>query len=102
MLKDSKTMKAIAIVTMFFLPATSVAAICGSQFFGLDTSQSPPEILVAGRIWIFCIVAVVMTVVVLGSWWMLTESTFALQNERKKIRNNWLLRRQKQRKQNVC
>jgi len=38
MMRDSSTMKAIAVITLFFLPATAIASVMGSQLFLADNS----------------------------------------------------------------
>lgn len=48
---DSKSMKAIASVTMAFLPLATIAAVFGSQFFNFDSQNH--RILVANDFWIF-------------------------------------------------
>lgn len=48
---DSKSMKAIAVVTVAFLPLATVAAVFGSQFFSFDAQTR--KILVANDFWIF-------------------------------------------------
>jgi len=41
----------------------------GSQFFGLDSSASPPQIRMAGEFWIFWVIVVGVTIVV---FWLRT------------------------------
>jgi Mg2+ and Co2+ transporter CorA len=39
MLRDSSSMKTIAFVTLLFLPASTIAAIFGTQFFSVNDSN---------------------------------------------------------------
>ncbi|KAL2004631.1 hypothetical protein VTN00DRAFT_3367 [Thermoascus crustaceus] len=53
MLQDSLRMETVSTVTLLFLPIATVATMFGSQFFGLDTNSSPPELRMATDFWIF-------------------------------------------------
>ncbi|KAJ9640451.1 hypothetical protein H2199_005990 [Coniosporium tulheliwenetii] len=70
MQKDSSSMKTIAIMTLIFLPATTIASIFGSQFFtapardedgGVDFRVSP-------YFWVFWVISVPVTLLVLILW----------------------------------
>ncbi|EFW20984.1 conserved hypothetical protein [Coccidioides posadasii str. Silveira] len=56
MLQDSLTMDTLATVTLIFLPVATVGTVFGSQFLGLDTGSSPPQLEVAKNFWIFWVV----------------------------------------------
>lgn len=79
MVQDTQTMKAIAIVTMIFLPATTIATICGTQFLNLDTDTIPYQMRVAPHFAIFWAVSVVVTGLVGWMWWLLNEKGVKLQ-----------------------
>ncbi|KAH8659244.1 hypothetical protein BGZ60DRAFT_414873 [Tricladium varicosporioides] len=79
MVQDTQTMKAIAIVTMIFLPATTIATICGTQFLNLDTSTVPYQMHVAPHFAIFWAVSVIVTAIVGWMWWLLNEKGVKLQ-----------------------
>ncbi|KAL8830795.1 MAG: hypothetical protein Q9191_001225 [Dirinaria sp. TL-2023a] len=51
MIEDSKSMRAIATVTVLFLPLATIAAIFGCQFFNFDSDQR--KLVVATDFWIF-------------------------------------------------
>jgi uncharacterized membrane protein YcjF (UPF0283 family) len=62
-LKDAQANKAISIVTMTFLPATAVAAICSMSVFDW---QRKDRVGVSPHFWIFWVVAITLTALVLG------------------------------------
>lgn len=62
-LKDAQANKTISIVTMTFLPATAVAAICSMNVFDW---QQEDKVHVSRHFWIFWVVAIALTALVLG------------------------------------
>lgn len=62
-LKDAQANKTISIVTMTFLPATTVAAICS---MGVFDWQQPDRVHVSRHFWIFWVVAISLTGLVIG------------------------------------
>lgn len=66
-------MKAIAVLTMFFLPATFVAAFFAMPLF--DWSAPHGSEVVNSRFWIYWVVTVPGTLIVLGVWrvWWIFE-----------------------------
>lgn len=69
---DSSAMKAISVLTMFFLPATFVAAFFAMPLFDWDASGN----VVKERFWIYWAVTVPATLVVLAAWrafWIFEE-----------------------------
>lgn len=62
-LQDAQANKTISIVTMTFLPATAVAAICSMDIF--DWRQ-PDRVYVSRHFWIFWVVSIVLTGLVIG------------------------------------
>lgn len=62
-LKDAQANKTISIVTMTFLPATAVAAICSMNVFDW---QQPDRVRVSPHFWIFWVVAIILTGLVVG------------------------------------
>lgn len=63
---DSSSMKAIAILTMIFLPASAVATFFGMGFFSSDKN----ELQVAHQWWLFVVVTVPITALVMAIWWI--------------------------------
>jgi len=70
MQKESKSMKTIAVVTLVFLPLTTVATIFGSQFFTLtsDASEDPYRLRVSHDFWLPWAIAIPLTVTVMVAW----------------------------------
>ena len=62
--KDSVSMKAVAVVTMMYLPTTFVATICSTIFFNVDSNG----IVVDSKIWIFAVAAVLLTLLTIVTW----------------------------------
>ncbi|KAF2203027.1 hypothetical protein GQ43DRAFT_367852, partial [Delitschia confertaspora ATCC 74209] len=67
MQKESKSMKTIAVVTLVFLPLTTVAAILGSQMFTLSPDK-PFHLRVSGDFWLLWVISVPLTLFVLVLW----------------------------------
>ncbi|KAI0183768.1 hypothetical protein EV127DRAFT_506397 [Xylaria flabelliformis] len=77
---DSSQMKTIALVTMVFLPATFVASLFSMTFF----DWNPPEGRhISPEIWIYVIIAVGLTLLVIGLWYTIVRRT----TQDKSIRN---------------
>ncbi|KAK5043569.1 hypothetical protein LTR84_011429 [Exophiala bonariae] len=64
---DSSTMKAITVLTMVFLPATFVCSLFGMGFFDFETSPNESKLRIADQFWIYFVVTIPLTVVVLGT-----------------------------------
>lgn len=64
MRRDSTSMKTIAILTMFFLPATSFAAVLSMPFFAQDSWMGKGE-----RAWLWVVLSVPSTMVAFGIFW---------------------------------
>lgn len=62
-LKDAQANKTISIVTMTFLPATAVAAICSMEIF--DWRQED-KVWVSPHFWIFWVTSFILTAIVIG------------------------------------
>ncbi|OCK95889.1 uncharacterized protein K441DRAFT_704722 [Cenococcum geophilum 1.58] len=65
--KDSKSMKTIAFMTMFFLPVSTVATIFGAQFFTVG-SEAPSHLQISPDFWILWAIAAPFTLVVVIVW----------------------------------
>ncbi|EEA27200.1 hypothetical protein EYB25_001793 [Talaromyces marneffei] len=59
--KDSTSMKIIAGVTMFYLPATFVCSLFGTNFVALNTNTSEPTFIVSKLWWVYIAFAVPLT-----------------------------------------
>ena len=71
--KDSSSMKAIAALTMVFLPATAVTSFFGMSFF----NGAEGKLRVSSDWWIFVAVSLPLTVATLVVWWL--WEAFAIQ-----------------------
>lgn len=65
--RDSTSMKAIAAVTMCFLPGTFVASLFAMPMFDWN---APPNHSLSNRFWIYWAVTIPLTVVVIGVWFI--------------------------------
>ena len=66
--QDSAAMRTIAVLTIFFLPATFVSSLFGTNFFTLDTSTpGEPTFAVSGLRWISLVSAIPLTLLTLFS-----------------------------------
>lgn len=70
MKKDSSQMRSIALLTMIFLPMSTVAAIFSTDFFSWDAESG--ETVVSKYFWVFIIIAITLTGIILGAWYMAT------------------------------
>ncbi|KAI4687432.1 hypothetical protein J4E81_008283 [Alternaria sp. BMP 2799] len=67
-LRDSRLMSGVAWITMAFLPATFVSSFFGMNFFS-GKAGYPPFDEGSKNVWIFFLVALPITAVVLGGFW---------------------------------
>ncbi|KAJ4416336.1 hypothetical protein N0V85_002318 [Neurospora sp. IMI 360204] len=70
MKKDSSQMRSIALLTMVFLPMSTVAAIFSSNFFSWDAEGG--QAVVSKYFWVFIVVAIALTCIVVGAWYLAT------------------------------
>ena len=69
--QDSYAMKTIAVLTMFFLPATFISSLLGTNLFVLDTSgDGKAQLIVSELWWIYLVSAVPLTLFTLLVWWL--------------------------------
>ncbi|KAK4202134.1 hypothetical protein QBC40DRAFT_45837 [Triangularia verruculosa] len=71
LMRDSSSVKAIAVVTLVFLPVTTVATICGSQFF---YTPADGGIQMDPTAWVMFGLSGVLSLVLLGTWRFYTQS----------------------------
>ncbi|KUL87517.1 hypothetical protein ZTR_04610 [Talaromyces verruculosus] len=65
--RDSSDMRVIAGVTLLFLPATFTATLFSTSFFDFKPGSTDPHVM-SGWFWLYWVVAVFLTLVVLASW----------------------------------
>ncbi|KAJ5779486.1 hypothetical protein N7457_007206 [Penicillium paradoxum] len=80
---DSNTMTTIGLVTLIFLPLTTVSTIFGSQFFGLSDEDN--ALTVSQDFWMFWVISMPVTVIVLGAWYAMKWRRFEMVNRNKQI-----------------
>ncbi|RPA81685.1 hypothetical protein BJ508DRAFT_326146 [Ascobolus immersus RN42] len=68
-LADAAQMKTISLVTLIFLPATTVSTIFGMNFFDFDSSSN--SFFVSQHFWVFWIFAIPMTAGFIALWYWL-------------------------------
>ncbi|CAP68207.1 uncharacterized protein PODANS_7_4700 [Podospora anserina S mat+] len=71
LMRDSSSVKAIAVVTLVFLPITTVATVCGSEFF---YTRSEGGIRMDPTAWIMFGLSAVLSLVLLWMWNFYTQS----------------------------
>ena len=64
--KDGYSMKTLAVVTMLFLPATSVSSILAMPLFHWDGNES----VVSPRLWVYFVLSITLTALTVGLWWV--------------------------------
>lgn len=65
--KDGTSMKTLAIVTMCFLPATSVSSIFAMPLFDWEKDGRG---VVNSSIWVYFVFATSLTLLTVGTWWL--------------------------------
>jgi Mg2+ and Co2+ transporter CorA len=71
--EDSRTMKAVALLTFIFLPATAVSTVFGMPFFVVDLANNDKKekLRVATSLWIFAVAVVILTCfTLLSGYWV--------------------------------
>ncbi|KAF2465717.1 uncharacterized protein BDR25DRAFT_306502 [Lindgomyces ingoldianus] len=71
MRRDSSQMRSIALLTMVFLPLSTVATVFSTTFF--DWNATADKTVVSGYIWIFVVIAVGLTSTTVGAWYFATR-----------------------------
>ncbi|KAI1075541.1 hypothetical protein F5B20DRAFT_378794 [Whalleya microplaca] len=86
--RDSSSMRAIAVVTLVFLPATFIAAIFSMTMFNWLGGQT--ESVVSNRLWIFFALSVPLTLIVLLTWRIsYKRKEKAFKENQKHFRRRW-------------
>lgn len=70
-MSDSASMKTIAILTMVFLPGTAVASFFSMTMFNWQADSG--QALASHYLWVYFLVAVPSTAMVLAVWWTCTK-----------------------------
>jgi Mg2+ and Co2+ transporter CorA len=67
MMSENQSMKTIAVMTLIFMPLSTVAGIFGTQFMKLD-EEEPWHIRVSQDFWLLWVIAAPLTVLVVIIW----------------------------------
>jgi len=68
--QDTRVMKVIALISAIFLPATFVATLFGSNFFGFKSEDGRNFLAVAENVWIYIVTAVAMSSLAVAAWFL--------------------------------
>ena len=66
--KDGYSMKTLAVVTILFLPATSVSSVLSMPLF--QWNEKNGKAIVNSKVWVYFIFAVPLTLITVGLWWV--------------------------------
>ncbi len=81
--QDSYAMKTIAVLTIFFLPATFISSLLGTNLFVLDTSgNGKAQLIVSELWWIYLVSAVPLTLFTLLVWWLYLQRLLKARKKR--------------------
>jgi Mg2+ and Co2+ transporter CorA len=78
--RDTTSMKTIATLTMFYLPATFVCSLFGTNFFALNTNGGGRPVFVVFELWwVYLLVVIPLTLLTFGIWiwWMRRASSIS-------------------------
>ncbi|KAI9893694.1 MAG: hypothetical protein M1814_005910 [Vezdaea aestivalis] len=67
--RDTRSMMIIALITAIFLPATLVATLFGSNFFGFINNGGKARLQIATNFWIYVVATVILLAMTLTGWW---------------------------------
>ncbi|CAA9963898.1 hypothetical protein P3342_009728 [Pyrenophora teres f. teres] len=67
MQSENKSMKTIAVMTLIFMPLSTVASIFGSQFMGLH-EEPPHKLFVSPDFWLLWVIAAPLTILLIAIW----------------------------------
>jgi Mg2+ and Co2+ transporter CorA len=71
--EEARAMKMLALVALFFLPPTTIAAIFTMPFFDWSQNRSGP--FVSSRFWIYCVTAALLTMTTVAVWYIWIKRT---------------------------
>ncbi|RVX69576.1 hypothetical protein B0A52_06640 [Exophiala mesophila] len=63
--RDGSSMKTLAVVTLVYLPCTTISSILAMPLFDWDAETGA---VVNPRIWVFCVLAIPLTFITIGLW----------------------------------
>ncbi|KAK1762559.1 hypothetical protein QBC33DRAFT_551813 [Phialemonium atrogriseum] len=68
MKRDSSQMRSIALLTMVFIPISTIASIFSADLFSWDPAEG--KTVLSGYIWIFVVISLGLTTVTVGAWYL--------------------------------
>ncbi|CAI6337111.1 unnamed protein product [Periconia digitata] len=91
---DSSDMRAIALVTMAFLPPTFISAVFSTSFFHYEPSNSngvddSTQWTVSGHFWVYWAFAIPLTLLTMGLWLFWERARNRVWNKGKELRGVW-------------
>ncbi|OAL48772.1 hypothetical protein IQ07DRAFT_645530 [Pyrenochaeta sp. DS3sAY3a] len=88
--REASAMRAIAVVTMIFLPATFVSTLFGMNFFSFEPSEGRgrSSFTVSTHFWIYWVITIPLTIITLLMWLWWNATTGRLQASRFKMVTN--------------
>ncbi|KAH8194203.1 hypothetical protein TruAng_011634 [Truncatella angustata] len=66
--RENNSMKTLAILGSIFLPGTFISSMFSMPFFNFDSDMNGP---VSNSLWIYFVILVPLTVLVVGIWWVM-------------------------------
>lgn len=75
--RESTSMKTLTLMGAMFLPGALVSSILGMSFFNFDADIDMNGGTVSPRIWIYFVISVPLTVIIVGAWWTVDQRRLA-------------------------
>ncbi|KAB8208458.1 hypothetical protein BDV34DRAFT_233333 [Aspergillus parasiticus] len=83
--EDNATVRVVTLVTLIYLPASFVSTLLGMNLFEFGDSNGQ-GFTISKQFWIFVVAAVPLTMLTLGSWYIITKRQVKLRQKRKEER----------------
>ncbi|KAE8417534.1 hypothetical protein BDV36DRAFT_283721 [Aspergillus pseudocaelatus] len=83
--EDNATVRVVTLVTLIYLPASFVSTLLGMNLFDFGDSNEK-GFTISKQFWIFVVAAVPLTMLTLGSWYIITKRQVKLRQKRKEER----------------
>ncbi|KAE8147188.1 hypothetical protein BDV25DRAFT_143006 [Aspergillus avenaceus] len=78
---DNATVRVVTLVTLIYLPASFVSTVLGMNLVDFE-GPNGEGFTVSKQFWIFVVIAVPLTLLTVGSWWVFTRRRLRLQKKR--------------------
>ncbi|KAE8383107.1 hypothetical protein BDV26DRAFT_304010 [Aspergillus bertholletiae] len=83
---DNATVRVVTIVTLIYLPASFVSTLLGMNLF--DFGDSAGGFTISKQFWIFIVAAVPLTMLTLGTWYIITKRQVRLRQAKLQQKRN--------------